>query len=206
MEFMYSPEQKSLIAFLRSITDIPNAEMEKILGIFHVSKLQKNQFLVGAGETPTTLGFLVSGIMRLYYISDSGFEFTKSFCVQGDVIAAYTALLNKEPSKLFIQALEDSTLLIANYEEYQAVTAESPCWQKVNQNIVERLFMKKEKRESALLLDSAQTRYMEFRNEYPGLESRIKQRLIASYLGITPVTLSRIRARLRKSLSHDNAD
>lgn len=120
--------------------------------------------------------------------------------------AAYTALLNNEPSKLFIQTLEDSQLLTANYEEYRAVTAESSYWQKVNQNIAERLFMKKEKRESSLLLDDAQTRYIKFGNEYPVLESRIKQHLIASYLGITPVTLSRIRARLRKPLSYDNED
>ena len=197
---MYSQEQKFLFSFLQSITDIPNAQIEKVLSVFRASNLRKNQFLIRAGEVPTTISFLVSGILRLYYISDSGFEFTKSFCLEGDMVAAYTALLNNEPSKLFIQALEDSKLLTANYEGYQAAAAESPYWQKVNQNIAERLFMKKEERESSLLLDNAQTRYMKFRNEYPSLESRISQHLIASYLGITPVTLSRIRAKLRKSL------
>lgn len=203
---MYSQEQNSLIAFLRSITDISNAEIDKVLGIFHVSNLHRNQFLVNEGDIPTTLAFVVSGILRLYYISDSGFEFTKSFCAEGHMVTAYSALLNNEPSKLFVQAIEDANLLTANYEEYLTVTAASPCWQTVNQNIAEQLFVKKEKRESSLLLDDAQTRYLKFRNEYPGLEGRIKQRLIASYLGVTPVTLSRIRARLRKSLSYDNDD
>lgn len=203
---MYSYEQKSLIAFLQSITDVPDVEISNVLGIFHISKLQRYQFLVNAGEIPTTLSFVVSGIFRLYYISDSGFEFTKSFCAEGEMVAAYTALLAGQPSKLFIQALEDSKLLTANYEEYQSVTAKSAFWQRVNQNIAEHLFIKKEKRESSLLLDNAKTRYMNFRKEYPSLESRITQRLIASYLGITPVTLSRVRAELRTSLSYDNEE
>ena len=63
--------------------------MRKLTGhwvIFHLSKLPKNQFLVSAGEIPAALGFVVSGILRLYYISDSGSEFTKSFCVEGNVV------------------------------------------------------------------------------------------------------------------------
>jgi CRP-like cAMP-binding protein len=142
---------------------------------------------------------VVSGLLRLYYIDANGNEFIKSFCVENEIVAAYSALLLHEPSRLFIQALEPSTLLVADFAEYQAVSAQHACWQMVNSRIAETLFIKKEKREAALLLDDAETRYRAFLAEYPQLEQRVKQHHIASYLGITPVSLSRIRARLRRS-------
>ncbi len=198
---MLPEQQKRLATFLRSMTDIPDTEMDKALALFHLSKFRKNHFFIRAGEIPDRLGFLTSGLLRLYYISDSGAEFTKSFCVEGDLVAAYSALLQGEPSKLFIQALEDSCLLVSDYLSYQGMAAQHPCWQIINRNIAERLFIKKEKRESSLLLENAQTRYIKFLEEYPGLENRLKQHVVASYLGVTPVSLSRIRAKLRKSLT-----
>jgi CRP-like cAMP-binding protein len=131
----------------------------------------------------------------LYYLDATGTEWTKSFCVAGNVVAAYSALLRGEPSRLYIQALEPSTLLIADFAAYQTLTLEHPCWQIVNCKLAESLFIKKEQRESELLLDDAPTRYQKFLDEYPGLEARVKQYHIASYLGITPVSLSRIRAQ-----------
>jgi CRP-like cAMP-binding protein len=69
--------------------------------------------------------------------------------------------------------------------------------QQLNCKIAESLFIKKERREATLLLDDAKTRYLNFLEEYPGLETRLKQYHIASYLGITPVSLSRVRAQLK---------
>jgi CRP-like cAMP-binding protein len=131
----------------------------------------------------------------LYYRDARGTEWTKAFCLAGTVVAAYSALLRGEPSRLSIQALEPSTLLVADFDSYQTLTAEHPCWQIVNRKLAEGLFIKKEQRESELLLDDASTRYQNFLDEYPGLEARVKQYHIASYLGITPVSLSRIRAQ-----------
>jgi len=159
--------------------------------------LKRGDFFVRAGDAPRTIGFIVSGILRLYYVDDEGNEYTKSFCAENDFVAAYSALLLAQPSRLFIEALEDSRLLIADYSVYRLLCEEHPCWQVVNCKIAEGLFIKKEKRESTLLLDDAKTRYLNFLKEYPGLETRLKQHHIASYLGITPVTLSRIRAQLK---------
>ena len=194
---MLTTEQSQFIAVLRSLVNLPDDEVAQVASLFQSHTLKRGDFFVRAGDAPRTIGFIVSGILRLYYVDDEGSEYTKSFCVENDFVAAYSALLLAQPSRLFIQALEDSRLLIADYSVYRLLCEGHPCWQVVNCKIAEGLFIKKEKRESTLLLDDAKTRYLNFLKEYPGLETRLKQHHIASYLGITPVTLSRIRAQLK---------
>ncbi len=195
----YSPEYKKYLASMRSITDVPDAEAEKMAGIFRHEQLRKGRFFVRAGEHPRKIGFIVSGILRLYYLNDKGDEFTKAFCVENEMVAAYSALLLEEPSRLFIEALEDTSLLVASYESYKRISSGHICWNIINQTMAEALIVKKEKRESALLMDDAAKRYQKFLEDYPGLEAKVRQYYIASYLGITPVSLSRIRSKLKKS-------
>lgn len=189
---------KQLTQLLQSISTIPESELAKVQEIFRPVQLAKGDFFARAGERPQTLGFVTSGLLRLYYIDPDGDEFSKSFCDENSFVAAYSALLTGVPSRIFIEALEDSTLLVANYDAYQALSEGHLCWQIVNRKIAETLFIKKELRESELLLDDAQTRYLRFQAEYPGLDGRLKKYQIASYLGITPVSLSRIRTQLKK--------
>jgi len=75
-----------LFSFLRSITEVPDAEVEKMIRIFEHKKLEKGQFFIRAGERPQTIGFIISGILRLYYLNDNGDEFTKSFCVENEMV------------------------------------------------------------------------------------------------------------------------
>lgn len=190
---------KQLQQILQRIVPIPDSELVKAEHLFQPVTLDKSQFFVQAGDVPQSLGFVCSGLLRLYYIDSAGNEFTKSFCPENSFVAAYSALLLHEPSRLFIETIESAQLLVINYESYQALTAQHSCWQTVNHKLTETLFIKKEKRESELLLDDATTRYLNFLAEYPKLEGRIKQYHIASYLGITPVALSRIRAQLKQN-------
>jgi CRP-like cAMP-binding protein len=194
---MFPENYEPFIKFLRSITHIPDSEMGKAIAIFQPAKLKKHAFFVQAGEIPERVGFLLSGLLRFLYINKDGTEFTKSFCVENNVFAAYSALLLNEPTRYFIQALENSSLLTAPYTGYQALMAEHPCWQTLDHKFMQALFIRKEKREGELLLDDAETRYLRFLAEYPDLNKRLKQHYVASYLGITPVTLSRIRSNLK---------
>jgi CRP-like cAMP-binding protein len=193
---MPSPAHQRLFDQIRALADVPASELGRLGAIFHPTELRRGEHLLRAGETPDSLAFVGAGLLRLYYIDRAGREFTKSFCVAGEIVAAYSALLLGAPSRLFIEALEDAQLLVADYRAYQALAAQHPCWAVVNQRRAEALFIKKESREAALLLDDAESRYLQFLAEYPGLEARVRQHYIASYLGITPVSLSRVRARL----------
>ncbi len=195
---MFPENYQQFIQFVRKITEVPDEEIEKAVEVFRPVQLKKNSFFVMAGEIPDEVGFLVSGILRFFYINEDGVEFIKSFCVENNVVAAYSALLLNEPARYFIQALENSLLLVAPYTAYQELIAGHCCWQILDHTFTQALFIRKEKREAELLLDDAETRYLSFLAEYPDLNKRLKQHHIASYLGITPVTLSRIRSKLKK--------
>ncbi|WP_434683946.1 Crp/Fnr family transcriptional regulator [Pseudanabaena minima] len=194
---MLIPEQIQLMAILRSLIQLTESEANQAVRIFQLSTLNQGEFFVRAGDIPQTIGFVISGILRLYYVDDGGNESTKSFCDENSFVAAYSALLMRQPSRLFIQALEDSKILVADYSTYRSLSESQIKLQQLNCKIAESLFIKKERRESALLLDDAKTRYLSFLEEYSGLEVRLKQHHIASYLWMTPVTLSRIRAQLK---------
>ena len=196
--FVPTPAHAALAATLRSLADIPEDELVAVLPLFHPQHVTAGGFLLHAGETPTTLAFLHAGLARLLYIDEAGNEFTKSFCAENGFLGAYSALLRREPSRLFIQALEDCELLVADYAAYTAHAADRLCWQTVNRLLAEALFIKKEQREASLLLDDATTRYQQFLAANPELAERVQLQHIASYLGITPVSLSRIRAQLRR--------
>ncbi|QBD76611.1 Crp/Fnr family transcriptional regulator [Ktedonosporobacter rubrisoli] len=186
-------------SFLRAWTAVPDRELAKAAEIFQPAAVPRGTIFLHAGEIPQTISFIVSGLARLYYIEPSGLERTKAFRLENQFVCAYSALLRGEPSRLFIQMLEPSSLLIAPYQAYQRLAAGHVCWQQVSLKIAEWLYVEQEQRQSELLLDDATTRYLKFLAEYPGLTTRVKQLHIASYLGITPVSLSRIRAQLSNS-------
>jgi CRP-like cAMP-binding protein len=196
---MFSPAYLQLNKVLQNLLEIPTDEIAKLSRVFQPLTLKNGEFLVRAGEIPSQIGFVVSGILRLYYVNSAGTEFTKSFCPENHFVTAYSALVLNQPAKFFIEALEESLLLVVDYSQYVQLCAGHSCWQTIDHKLVEALFIKKEKREAELLLDDATTRYQKFLKEYPDLENRVKQYHIASYLGISPVSLSRIRKNLQQN-------
>lgn len=181
---------------LLQLAPLPESELQKLPTIFRAQTFRKDEYFAVAGQIPQTVGFMVDGLMRFFFADEAGNDFTKSFCAKNEFVGVYGALLQNIPSHLYIQALEDSLVLVAHFDEFSRLLDSHIGWQIVGRKLVEALFIRKERRESELLLDNAATRYQKFLQEYPGLENRIKQYHIASYLGISPVSLSRIRAKL----------
>lgn len=184
---------------LTSLAPIPAAELVKIRQIFQPLTIAKEGNFVSAGQIPQLIGFILTGLLRSYFTTTDGNEYTMSFFSEGEFVTSYSAALLGSESRIFIEALEDTTMLAANFRDFYRLLDTHECWQIVGRKLAEFSFLKKEQREVALLADDAQTRYLDFLRQKPELEKRIKQHYIASYLGISPVSLSRLRAKLNFS-------
>ncbi|TAL33642.1 MAG: Crp/Fnr family transcriptional regulator [Spirochaetes bacterium] len=177
---------------------VPESEWQKVARMIKPLRIRKNEHFINIGEVADKLGFIKSGIFRVYYVTDDGDEKILVFRNENHFLTAFSAFLNGTPSWYAIQALEDSVLLCFTLKEYTRIMANDSCWNTLTRKYVENLFIEKEQRERGFLSENAMTRYITFQQSYPGIEGRIPQYYIASYLGITPVALSRIRKKMGK--------
>ncbi|MBC3887519.1 cyclic nucleotide-binding domain-containing protein [Acetobacterium paludosum] len=163
--------------------------------VFKPKLIKKDQFFLQEGEKSTEIGFVTKGLFRSCYITKMGNDITKYFYAEGGTLFSYVAYLSKNESTYCIQALEDSELLIASIFDFERhVDGHYELLLFYKKMIDGVLVAKEEHAISFKLLNSAE-RYIQFLAEYPGLEKRLKQCHLASYLGITPVSLSRIRKK-----------
>ncbi|MFD0697914.1 Crp/Fnr family transcriptional regulator [Paenibacillus sp. GCM10027628] len=185
----------SLGHFLDGLLPLSENQKNRFYSLFTPITMDKNEHLLLAGERTEHLYFCLSGSFRMYYSTYDGKERIKAFCGADDFITSYSSLLTGSPSSLSIQALQPAKLIQAYYPDFLALTLEDPVWERLARLITEGMYLKKERREMQLLTLSAEERYACFQQEFGTWEARIPQYYIASYLGITPVALSRIRSK-----------
>lgn len=183
----------SFLSFVKFNIDLPEAEEVKIAKLLKPVKINKGDYYIREGQIPKKFAFVERGLFRYLYINNKGTEFTKNFILENNFISAYSAMISLQPSRMFIEALEDSYVYEINYVDWLELKKGHECWNRFLVLILEKAFSTKEIRERDLLLLEAQERYDIFKKEFPTLENRIKQHQIASYLGISPISLSRIR-------------
>lgn len=183
--------------------NLPDAEWRAFEALLKPTRFAKGEFFVEPGDRRGLVGLVRSGLFRFYYVDAAGRESTKAFRGPGELAAPYAELLMGVPSRTHIQALADSELLVADYSRLTALYARHPAWQELGRRVAENFYVNKERREFELLQLPAAERWKRFSDEYPGLAGKIPQYYVASYLGITPVALSRIvssaRAKRRSS-------
>jgi len=185
-----------LAAGMRFADDLPQEELERAKELVSTVRVAKGDFFLRAGEVPRRIGFNLEGLLRFYYLDREGSEHNKHFCVEQTCAISYSAFHQQTGAPLFIQSLEDTTLLVIQREAYVELLARHPGWQIAARKFAEMLFILKERREVELLQLGAAERYARFREDYPGLEQRVNQYQVASYLGVTAESLSRIRRGL----------
>ena len=163
--------------------------------IFKPKLLKKDNFFLQEGEKSTEIGFITKGIFRSYYIDKIGNDITKYFYKEGGILFSYVAHLCQNESKYYIQALEDSEILVAKISDFEKIVEENYQLLLFYKKMIDSVLIMKEEHASSFKLLDSMERYKQFLAMYPSLEKRLKQCHIASYLGITPVSLSRIRKK-----------
>lgn len=179
--------------YLSSVIDIPPLEWIHFISLLRIKKLEKDTFYFRQGENVSEISFVIKGLLYNFYSDAEGNDVVKYFIREGGPVTAYSSLLQNIPAFFSCQTLEPTTLVTLKYEDLQKLYKRHPCWERMGRLQAERLFIEKEKREQRFLAHDATDRYNFFIKENPTLLNRIPQYLIASYLGVSPVSLSRIR-------------
>jgi CRP/FNR family transcriptional regulator, anaerobic regulatory protein len=160
--------------------------------------LKKKEFLLREGERSNIAAFINNGLLRYYYMV-RGEEHCRQFFFENGFATDYESFLTQKPSRLNIDAIEDSELTLIHHADMQEFYAEIPAFQKFGRLLAESLFIALSHRTASLLLETPKERYLHLMKERPKVMQRVPQYMVASYLGITPEALSRIRRRLAKA-------
>jgi CRP-like cAMP-binding protein len=180
---------------LRQLAGMPDKDLSVLDTLCSVRRYKKKALFLKPGNIPIYSGYVAEGAFREYYADKNGREYNKAFCFKGDFTGSYYDLHLQSPSLAAIEALADSTVVVIEHKKYQKLVQADTFWLRVSHALAHNLLMKKFEKELQLLTLTAAERYELLQQRYPELEQLVPAYHIASYLGITPISLSRIRAR-----------
>ncbi len=166
---------------------------EDLQSVVRERTLQRKEHFLREGEICRSIGFITKGYIRLYYLHE-GEEITKDFNFETNFCGSHASFSMQQPSRFNIIAMEDLTILEINRKDLYALFDKHKSFERLGRLIMERMFDRKEQREAAFLRDDAEKRYHDLLKLYPQITHRVPLKYIASYLGIKPETLSRLRA------------
>ncbi len=159
-------------------------------------KYLKGQFVVQNGDICRQESFVLSGCLKAFYIDNEGQEHVAMFAIEDWWTADLGRFITQTPADLNVQCLEDSELAQISYGDLQQLYTEIPKLERFFRIIIQNAFVAAQKRIVNNLSLPAMERYIQFREQYPKIEQRVPQYMIASYLGITKEFLSKIRTQL----------
>jgi CRP-like cAMP-binding protein len=156
--------------------------------------VEAGQHLLRCGEPATRVVFITRGLVREYYLDGAGHESTRRFCREGELTGSLADLLAGGAAAVSIETLDPTDILELDWAAVDSLSDRHPSLMKLIRRFAEGLYVRKMRREFEMLTLPAAERYRRFTQEEPDLETRLPRHMVATYLGITPVHLSRICA------------
>lgn len=187
---------KVLIAYILQFGSLNEQQLALIQSKMREVDLKKDQYFSEAGKIPMQVGFVLEGVMRGCYYNNQGEEITRCFITENNLVVDYVNFEAHSASSEYLQAGTDCKLIVFSKQDWEDLSLTIVGWDVIKNKMVQKcLFLKS--RKSPVISQDATTRYLEFMQNYPSLTNRVSLAHIASYLGVTQQSLSRIRKNIR---------
>jgi CRP/FNR family transcriptional regulator, anaerobic regulatory protein len=184
-----------LIAYMLKHVSLTTKEQNRIEEIFKARLFEAGDYLVRLGEVCRYITFIQSGLMRYFFLKN-GEEIIGNFFFDNTFVGAFQSFITQTPSTLYVDCIESCQTLQATFDDWEALYIEIPKLERFGRKMAEQLFIFSQQRTASLLFETPDERYKALVKRRPKVIQRVPQYMIASYLGVTPETVSRIRKRL----------
>ncbi|MGB5698941.1 Crp/Fnr family transcriptional regulator [Muriicola sp.] len=188
-----------LIEYFNQLLPLNEEEMSAVERVFKERSVKRRQYILQAGDISKLNTFVVEGCFKMFMIDANGKEHNLQFAIENWWIGDIGSFHSEQPSKLYIEAIENSVILQINKEDQLKLFVEHPKFNRIFRVITENALVSTQKRVLQNISSTAEERYVDFMERYPQFFNRISNVQIASYLGVTPEFLSTIRKRIVKS-------
>jgi CRP-like cAMP-binding protein len=182
----------SIRHYFERVAPLKNEEWDLLRAKLIRREYPKKAMILKAGETENLISFVETGVVR-FFIQNDNDERTFAVIFQNELLSAYDSFLTRSPSSYYAQAITKTVLWSFTYSDLQELYRQAPISNVIGRIACEELYLKKAKRELSLLNDTAHQRYLRIFSERPNVLQQVPLKYIASYIGITPQALSRIR-------------
>lgn len=188
-----------LINYFTNILPLDSDDINAVKNLFKEKRIKRRQFILQEGDVCSVNTFVVEGCFRMYLVDEKGKEHNLQFAIENWWIGDIGSFHSEKPSRLYIEALENSIILQIKKEDQLKLFVDYPKFNRIFRVLSENAMVSLQNRILQNISSTAEERYLYFLNRYPQFFNRISNVQIASYLGVTPEFLSTIRKKLVKS-------
>ena len=188
---------KEFIDYILQFGDLNKQQTDLIISKSKTIEFKKGEYLSEAGKIPKYVGFIMEGVFRFCYYNNREEEITHYFLYENSFVADYQRFESQIITSEYVQAVTDSKLLVFSKKDWDDISNTILDWKAITAKIEKKCLIESIEKRSPLVAENGTTRYLSFLEKYPNLVNRVPLSYVASYLGVTQQSLSRIRKNIR---------
>lgn len=194
----YKNSHTLIINNVSRFIELTDSEKQRFISLLKEIKIKKKNFLLQEGDIAKYEYFITKGCLKVYSLDMDGAQHVSMFGIESYWTTDMASFISDEPSRFFIEALEDTELLAISKKNYKLLFEEIPKFERFYRILYQRSLMSYIRRTNHGISLTAEERYIRFKEQYPQIFSRIKQKDLAAYIGVTPEFMSMIKSRIKK--------